>query len=59
MRAHSTVHVRWKMHVIRLVKHQGLVKHQEAQGKESEDPEKSPQARCAIWTLRRKGAIVL
>ena len=54
-RAQSTVHVRWTMHVI-LAKHQDLVKHQVAQGKESVDPGKSPLARCAVWTLHRKGA---
>ena len=40
------------MHVI-------LVKHQVAQGRESMDPEKSPPARCAIWTLHKIGVIEL
>ena len=39
-----------------LAKHQVLVKLQVAQGKESVDPEKSPLARCAIWTLHGIGA---
>ena len=34
----------------------GSVKHQVVQDKESVDPGKSPLARCAVWTLHRKGA---
>ena len=36
-----------------------LVKQLVAQGTESKGPEKVPQVRCTIWTLRKKGVIEL